>query len=140
MVLNNKERKAIGEKLNNPKAVSPEKRGVGYDRFAFCFCDEPSDNAVDKMQKPILFLRKLDPNVLIYNNFNSSLTQNGLKRLLEMVDVVSPHVTNMTPETMALLKDSKKEIWSYWVQSKGTKGDELREYFWKMREMDVNAF
>ena len=117
-----------------------KKRGIGYDRFAFSFWDEPSDNSVDKMQKAVLFLRKLDPNVRIYNNFNSSLTENGLKRLLGMVDVVSPHVTNMTPETMALLKDSQKEIWCYWVQNKGTVGDELREFFWKLREMDVNAF
>ncbi|MBO7146774.1 MAG: hypothetical protein J6W81_03395 [Lentisphaeria bacterium] len=117
-----------------------KKRGVGYDRILFCLEDEPDPVKLPEMEKMAAMIRKTDPNILIYNNFNTIMPLSGLKRLVEIVDVISPEKNSLKEEYLKLFREKGKTVWCYWVQNKHTGGNEIRDLLIFLQQKNITGF
>ncbi|MBR4219543.1 MAG: hypothetical protein IKR81_00215, partial [Victivallales bacterium] len=115
-----------------------KERGLGYDRFVFCLKDEPTPRELVNMEKMAAVIRKIDPQVRIYNNCNSVLSLEEIRKLASFVDIISPHRNQLTPDYLDAYKG--KEIWCYWVQNKSVPGYQIRDFFLELKQKDVRAF
>ncbi len=115
-----------------------KERGLGYDRFVFCLKDEPTASELVKMEKMAAVIRKTDPQVRIYNDFNSVLKLADVRKLASFVDIISPHKNRLSPDYFEIFRG--KEVWCYWVQNKGVPGYLLKDFFLELKQKDVRAF
>ena len=115
-------------------------RGIGYDRFGVILLDEPSEEKMPYLKKLSDVVRKADPKIRIYNNFNSNIPSKRLSEFISMFDIISPHITEMTPQNMAILKKSGKEIWAYHVQNRSYPPEQMRDIFYKLRKENIKGF
>jgi hypothetical protein len=116
-----------------------KKRGIGYDRFALFWFDEPSKKKVDALVECAKIARQTDPNIRIFNNFHNALTPSYVEKLAETVDVVAPEFHQINPVNMKILKKSGKEIWMYWVLSKNTLPADIRKSFWLYHKNNIKG-
>ena len=115
-------------------------RGIGYDRFGVILLDEPSEEKMPYLKKLSAVVRKADPKIRIYNNFNSNIPSKRVSEFISMFDIISPHITEMTPHNMAILKKSGKEIWAYHVQNRSYPPEQMRDLFYKLRKENIKGF
>ena len=117
-----------------------EKRGITYKDFCLSLVDEPNEGQMEYIKKISALLKKLNPDVRIYNNFHHGITQKRIAEFASALDIVAPEIGEMSPDKMKILKDSGKEIWSYHVQNRSYPADKMRDFFMFMRQNDVMGF
>lgn len=115
-------------------------RGIGYDRFGVMLSDEPTENKITYLKKLADVIRKADPKIRIYSNFNSSIPTKSLKNFTSIFDIIAPHISEMSPENMKILKESGKELWSYLVQNRSYPPYQLRDNFQILRKENIKGF
>lgn len=117
-----------------------KKRGITYSDFALALIDEPTENSMDYLKKVSAEIRKIDKNLRLYNNFNHGIPAGRIAEFASFLDIVAPEIAEMSPEKMAILKKSGKEIWAYHVQNRNYPADKMRDNFAFMRKEDVKGF
>ena len=115
-------------------------RGIGYDRLLIQLKDEPGEKDMPYMEKLAAVVRKADPNLRIYSNFNHSIPSDKIASLAQFVDVLAPEILEMTPETMEILKSSGREIWCYHVQTRTVPGSRIRDLFRFLNMENVRGY
>jgi hypothetical protein len=106
-------------------------RGVGKDRFAWYWVDEPGDQAWEKTYLPSSkLLKRVDPQMLIFANPTLRVSNRQLEAALPLVDFYCPntgHVLDRT--THAICQQTRHKSWMYGCAS-DKNADPFGQYRW----------
>ena len=113
-----------------------ERYNMGYSQFAIYTYDEPRGDPADTSTtaynaiEGAKFIRTVDPKIQLFVNLVKSYDY--VKEYAKWYDILVPAYPHLlrNPKMFKVYRDSKREIWTYWVLSKNQSCSNYREIFW----------
>jgi hypothetical protein len=100
-------------------AAHMQELGLGYERYAMYPVDEPGlrEGLVELYLFYAKLVREADPNILMYTDPVSRITEDELREMLPYVDIWCPNrngfLLDSGAEKLAIMKDSGETLWTY---------------------------
>ncbi len=106
-------------------------KGIGTDKFAWYWIDEPGDEKWNEVYLPASrLLKKIDPNMLVWADPTPKVTAESIQAGLDCVDMICPSLGNVTRKGgSSLFLQTKLPSWMY-VCASEKNASPFRYYRW----------